>query len=386
MIAGSRSSPPTCGDEVDPTELGSWLTDHPLAVVGSTVWACLKLEDPDRRFDLVILDEASQVRVPESSIAVSLVAPKGRLVLAGDHLKLPPIVAGVYPEPAEGQPVLHRSIFELVQSRCKPDQEDGPCRQLLENFRMNDVLTSYAAGLLYGPRYRCADDEVAARRLKLKTLAGASELVAACLDPKHSLVIVIIEGAPAARENLIEAQLVSDLIGALRDHQLDRKGKSPYGKDADFFREGLFVVSPHHAQIGMIRRALAAQRDWTSSPFVDTVDKMQGQEADAVVVSYGVSDAEFAMQEAEFIYGLNRLNVAITRARSKCVVCLPAPLLESSPEVLDIEAAEQGLAYMQQLVAAVTATGETLTFDLEGGVRARVLRTGGQFPAPMAWS
>ena len=45
------------------------------------------------------------------------------------------------------------------------------------------------------------------------------------------------------------------------------------------------------------------------------MDKMQGQEADAVIVSYGVADPEFALREAEFIYGLNRLNVAITRAR-----------------------------------------------------------------------
>ena len=71
-----------------------------------------------------------------------------------------------------------------------------------------------------------------------------------------------------------------------------------------------------------IRRELHRQRMWQSPPLVDTVDKMQGQEADAVIVSYGVSDPEFALQEAEFIYGLNRLNVAITRARSKCIVCL----------------------------------------------------------------
>ena len=43
---------------------------------------------------------------------------------------------------------------------------------------------------------------------------------------------------------------------------------------------------------------------------------MQGQEAEAVVISYGVSDPEYALREAEFIYSLNRLNVSITRART----------------------------------------------------------------------
>jgi hypothetical protein len=114
-------------------------------------------------------------------------------------------------------------------------------------------------------------------------------------------------------------------------------------------------------------------RQWVAPPFVDTVDKMQGQEADAVVVSYGVADPEFAQREAEFIYGLNRLNVAITRARSKCVVCLPQPLLEASPQVLDVPAAATGLAYMRGLVDLAEQAGEELTFEGEE-VEARVLR------------
>ena len=122
-----------------------------------------------------------------------------------------------------------------------------------------------------------------------------------------------------------------------------------------------------------MQRELLAQRKWDVVPFVDTVDKMQGQEADAVIVSYGVADPEFALREAEFIYGLNRLNVAVTRARSKCVVCLPRPLLEATPQVLDVEAAAAGLAFMRQLVAAAEATGEELTFEGED-VEAQVLR------------
>ncbi len=122
----------------------------------------------------------------------------------------------------------------------------------------------------------------------------------------------------------------------------------------------MFVVSPHRAQIRAIRRELRRQRRWQSPPLVDTVDKMQGQEADAVIVSYGVSDPEFAAEEAEFIYGLNRLNVAVTRARSKCVVCIPRPLLDAPPQVLDLPEAARGLAFMRELVEAVSRGGESL--------------------------
>lgn len=51
-------------------------------------------------------------------------------------------------------------------------------------------------------------------------------------------------------------------------------------------------------QIRAIRRALADAREWDTDPFVDTVDRMQGQECDAVIASYGVSDVEYAWGSA----------------------------------------------------------------------------------------
>ena len=68
---------------------------------------------------------------------------------------------------------------------------------------------------------------------------------------------------------------------------------------------------------------------WHHPPFVDTVDKMQGQESQAVIASYGVSDIETAMSEANFIYSLNRLNVTVTRAKTKCILFISRPLLIS---------------------------------------------------------
>jgi superfamily I DNA and/or RNA helicase len=87
-------------------------------------------------------------------------------------------------------------------------------------------------------------------------------------------------------------------------------------------------VSPYHVQIQVIRQSLFSERQCRPEPFVGTIDKMQGQEGEAVAVSDGVSDAEYALGEREFIYSLNRLNVAVTRAKAKTVVFLPRPLVE----------------------------------------------------------
>jgi hypothetical protein len=362
------------GEVVAEDGLADWLARNRHAVVGATVYACLKARKKTglEGFDLVVVDEASQVRVPEASVPVHLVAAAGRLVLAGDDLQLPPIVQGVYPEAPEGEPVLHRSSFEAVRSRARGG---SPVVQMLtENHRMNDVLTSFAASLLYGPDYTCYDDHVSRRRLRFEPARPPEDpLLAACLEPQHPLVVVILEGVQAAGTNPVEAALVARLVTALRDGLRDENGRA-YADDAAFFKDGLFVVSPHRAQNRAIRRELDRLRAWTSRPFVDTVDKMQGQEADAAVISYGVSDPEYALREAEFIYNVNRLNVAITRARTKSIVCLPAPLLDASPQVLEVPEASRGLSFMRRLVQAVEAQGDARVYEVADGVRARVLR------------
>jgi DNA replication ATP-dependent helicase Dna2 len=196
-------------------------------------------------------------------------------------------------------------------------------------------------------------------------------------------VIVILEGVQAAGSNPTEAALVARLVAALRDGLRDQGGQ-PYSDDATFFKEGVFVVSPHRAQNRAIRHELDRLREWASRPFVDTVDKMQGQEADAVVISYGVSDPEYALREAEFIYNVNRLNVAITRGRTKSIVCLPRPLLDATPAVLEQPEAARGLAFMRRLVQGVQIQGQGITFTIEQGIQARVYRAS-QLLAPDSW-
>ena len=334
------------------------MDEHGAAIVGSTVWGLAKSE---ARFDLVVIDEASQLRVPDAALAIDRVHERGRLVAAGDHFQLGPIIKGAYPDPAEGEPVLHGSVFDLLRER--PDRPGTPLCQLLENWRMCDVLTG-AARLLYGPDYRCASPDVASRRLRLRRRGNG--FTGACLAPHAPLVVVILQGVQATTANEVEAALVSRLAVALRDDMAD------VADDDRFWRERLFVVSPHHAQIRAIRRALAGNRDWTARPFVDTVEKMQGQEADAVFVSYGVADPEYAALEADFIYSRNRLNVAVSRARTKSVVFLAQPLLDASPEVLDVPGVVEGLAYMRDLVHLTRRHGRRERFDLEGGVTAEV--------------
>ena len=86
----------------------------------------------------------------------------------------------------------------------------------------------------------------------------------------------------------------------------------------------LVVVSPYNAQVNALAEALPGVR-------VGTVDKFQGQEADAVVYSMVSSSGEDVPRGLEFLLSRNRLNVAISRAR-----CLA--YLVCSPRLLEVNA------------------------------------------------
>jgi len=322
-------------DTVHPKEAAAFGQGANLCVLGATVWQARKIAPEELSYDLVVIDEGSQLEVAESAIPIRRLKPNGRLLIAGDDRQLPPIVQGNYPV-VEGEPLLHRSILECLRAL---DPEDETVKPLLENFRMCDVLCEYPASSIYPAEYAPVNDAIARRRLPITT-NGTTKLAELGLDPNYPVTMFVSENVAATAENLLEAGLVADLTFALRD-RLD-------GSDEEFWKDRLFIVSPHHAQIRAIRRALAT-RSWDSEPFVDTVDKMQGQECDAVIVSYGVSDVEYALGEREFIYSLNRLNVAVTRARMKTIVFISRALLEPPIQALDRDEVAEGIAFMQGL-------------------------------------
>ncbi|MDO9018375.1 MAG: AAA domain-containing protein [Deltaproteobacteria bacterium] len=343
-------------------------------VVGSTVHGLRKLlEGGAKPFELLIIDEASQMKLGELALASAALAGAGRLVLAGDDLQLPPIIKGRYPAADDGLPAVHDSAFAYLRARQDPARPFT--WQLVENWRMNATLSRFSAETLYSRSYRPADATIGAQALVLAapTVAPTTALdalVEYALDPAYPLVVCVSDGVRAAVENRVEASLVAALAVALRERMHNPVKGRPYRAgtkgDTAFWRRGLFIVSPHHAQIRAIRRALAARRGWRHPPFVDTVDKMQGQEALAVLVSYGVSDAETAAQEAAFIYSLPRLNVSLSRARAKCVVFLPRALLEPSFEVMTRPDAARGLAHMHALIAFAREHGASEVFPLDG--------------------
>ena len=76
----------------------------------------------------------------------------------------------------------------------------------------------------------------------------------------------------------------------------------------------VLVVAPYNAQVSDLLARLP------KNARVGTVDKFQGQEAPVVIYSLTTSTPEDAPRGMEFLYSLNRLNVATSRAESAVIV------------------------------------------------------------------
>jgi uncharacterized protein len=88
--------------------------------------------------------------------------------------------------------------------------------------------------------------------------------------------------------------------------------------------DDILVVAPYNAQVSALAKALPI------GARVGTVDKFQGQQAAVVIYSMTTSTPEDAPRGMEFLYSLNRLNVAVSRAQ--CVAVIVA-----SPALLQVE-------------------------------------------------
>lgn len=311
------------------------------AILGATVWATAKAMEKaggavQPWFDVILVDEASQMKLPDALTAFSASKPNANIILAGDDKQLPPIIMGKYPDEHE---YMLSSVFAFMRRRMEerskidPGFEDRVLFQLEENFRMNEPLTAYPRQVLYRNRFT-------ARWPSIRMAAAAppvdsgGPLISFLLNPDLPVLLCWYEPPRSfTARNPIEARIIGDLmlrLSSILQHPTQARLYTP----AEFAGQGAAALSPHRAQNSAIRNVLRGcgfGSEERPLPLVDTVDKLQGQERDVVLVSYGVADGEYAEAEAEFLLSSNRFNVAATRARHKLVVFASSTVLDVVP-------------------------------------------------------
>jgi DNA replication ATP-dependent helicase Dna2 len=262
-------------------------------VIGATPFAtCSSLDT--YRFDTVIFDEASQITLPLALMAMR----KGkRFIFIGDQKQLPPVLLSQSILSGESM-----SIFGRLTS-----QEADHTVMLDETYRMNHWLTEWPSKAYYNGRLRAAGSNEH-RRLVGADMSGP---LADIFDPKDCAIFIPTTDAGAKTRNYRDAQVVVQLC----------KTAVKIGLSLG----DIGIVSPYRAQGRTLRNLLvkAFGRQSASLIVADTVERMQGQERELVIVSLASGDEVFIAAVAEFFFQPERLNVSITRAMTKLIIIGP---------------------------------------------------------------
>ena len=243
-------------------------------------------------FDIAIIDEAAQMSIP---LAVSIMSKCDKFIFVGDHKQLDPIVPS-----NTGLSMFKESIFAKLARLYSSD-----ISLLNISYRLNENLIRIPNQLFYNNQLRSDSSTI---KPNPRFSGVKHENILNNNDPKILFLHKVFDAkGRSPHEAKIVAQLVSDLLN----------------NGVQF--KNIAIISPYRAQIREIKKALNSKiggidTERTKALFVDTVDRMQGQERDYVIYSLANSHPLEAKVRLEFFYSPNRLNVAITRAIKKCIV------------------------------------------------------------------
>ncbi len=242
-----------------------------------------------KTLDLLIMDEASQAIEPMAWMPI-LRAQK--VILAGDHLQLPPTVKS---EEA-ARKGLARTLFERLHHQLGDE-----FKSLLKiQYRMHEHIMNFSSHYFYKGELE-ADASVrnhVLADLPSVTRAPETEEALLFLDTAGAGFEEQLEPGSHSRFNPEEAEL---LIRKL--NKLLQLGVAP---------ETVAVISPYSAQVRLLASKIHAK-----GVEVDSVDGFQGREKEVVLVSLVRSNVE---GELGFLGDTRRMNVAMTRARRKLIV------------------------------------------------------------------
>jgi len=294
------------------------ITNTPWCVVGATPGAIYNLVKArwgkddllGHEFcDCLVLDEASQMNLPEAMMTALPLARDGQLIVVGDHRQMPPIIKHDWesePRRTFSDYRAYDSLFQLLYTMALPTIK------FAESFRLHADMAAFLREEIY------RHDDIpffSSQHAALPVHTSGDPLVNAMLDPAYPLVVVVHDEAESQFRNPFEASLIAPLVAAL--------AVPPYALEPT---EGIGIVVPHRAQRALLRdtipgtQVLDAVTGAVIASSVDTVERFQGSEGTVIVVSATESDRMYLLASSAFLFDPRRLTVALSRAKEKVIV------------------------------------------------------------------
>lgn len=259
-----------------------------LQVVGGTPFAWTRPEF-ENALDVLIVDEAGQISLA-NALAASTAAKS--MVLVGDPAQLEQPQKGAHPPGAE------ISVLEHILGRSMT----MPASQgvfLAETRRLHPSICAFTSSVFYEGRL------VAHPGLERQRIDGIPGLEGA--GPRY--VRVMHEGNTNRSDE--EVRVIAEIVQKLLSGSTFT---SANGIVRPIEPRDILVVSPYNVQVRALKHRLASGVD------IGTVDRFQGKEAPIVIYSMTTSTGDEAPRGLEFLYSLNRLNVATSRAQALVIL------------------------------------------------------------------
>ncbi|SDR63347.1 uncharacterized protein SAMN05519103_08516 [Rhizobiales bacterium GAS113] len=266
-------------------------------VAGGTAWFWAR-PDAFQAVDVLFVDEAAQMSLA-NVLAVSQAAKT--LVLLGDPQQLDQPMQGSHPDGTDVSALDH-----ILDGHQTIPEDRGLF--LEETWRLHPTICDFTSELFYEGRLRPRPG------LELQEIRSLGLLRGSGL--RYRPVAHTGNQSSSPEEADVVSALVGDIL-ASNPTWIDRDGD-----ELPLTLTDILIIAPYNAQVFELQARLAGAR-------IGTVDKFQGQEAPLVIYSMTTSSHADAPRGMEFLYSLNRLNVATSRAKCICVLVASPTVFEA---------------------------------------------------------
>lgn len=247
-------------------------------------------DDMRNSIDVLFVDEAGQMSLADV-LAISQAATS--IVLLGDPQQLDQPQKGIHPPGVDVSALSH-----LLNGRATIERGRGLF--LKETYRLHPAICAFTSELFY-------DGRLMARPENANQVVHSQGAISG-----SGLRFVAVEHSGNQTEAPEEVANIARLIAGLLDGNSTWTDKTGQTKGLEL--KDILVVAPYNAQVSALKKGLPQRAR------VGTVDKFQGQQAPVVFFSMTTSAPEEAPRGMEFLYSLNRLNVAVSRAQCVAVI------------------------------------------------------------------
>ena len=248
-----------------------------------------------KKFDLAIIDEASQILEP---LCLAPIFKTKKFVLVGDFLQLPPLLVSEEARSLDvnaGGGKGEISLFERLAGMYPEHLSD-----LRIQYRMGGRIMDLA-------NYFCYEGKLINGKGDLE-LEDVSEIQT--FDVREE--IEICQKSITASYNITasdkEALKVVDLVKNLLQH------------DPQNYQNQIGIISPFNKQVLKIKNKLG--QDLLNQVEVNTIDRYQGRDKKVIIISFGQQNfvANIHKKDRSILNDVRRINVAITRAKEKLIL------------------------------------------------------------------